>query len=224
LKFKFFVLFLVITIAGFSSSPLYADSTPITVQNASFENYNPFTNGCSGAGCAYNGGQIPNWSITGGAGSWQPGSNSVYFNTALPGGNTVAFVNFGSISQDLGISLLPNSVYTLSVFVGNRLDGMSGGTYSIGLDAGASLLGSTTGLNSSLTRGTFTQEFFTFSTGQTVTPGDLSIVLGTSGGQSDFDNVSLAVGQNTSVPEPTSLVLLIAGAAFVGLFSLLRRA
>jgi hypothetical protein len=218
-KLKLLLLCLALAVAGLSSLPLYADST-ISIQNASFENYNAFTVTNCGTGCGYNLGPIPDWTGTGG--SWQPGS--AQFNFPLPDGNVLAYTNGGSISQDLGISLLPNSVYTLSVFVGDRLDGYSTGPYSIALDAGGTTLASLSGSGSDITSGTFADEILIFSTGQNVVSGDLSIVLASGGVQADFDDVSLTVGQNAAVPEPMSLILLVAGVAFVGLFSLLRRA
>lgn len=220
MKLKLLLLCLALAVAGLSSLPLYADST-ISIQNASFESYNPLTIGC-GPGCTYNFGPIPGWTLTGMGGSWTPGS--ALFNSPLPDGNILAYTNGGSISQDLGVSLLPNSVYTLSVFVGDRLDGYSTGPYSIALDAGGTTLASLSGFGSDITSGTFADEILIFSTSQNVVSGDLSIVLASGGLQADFDNVSLTVGQNPAVPEPTSLILLVAGVAFVGLFSLLRRA
>lgn len=216
---KLFMIFVATAVAAFAVSPLYADSV-IAIQNASFETYNPWTSPC-GTGCAYNYGLIPGWTSTGAGGSWEP--NSTYFSTPPPDGNIIAFTN-GTISQDLGVTLLSNSIYTLSVFVGDRLDGDSG-VYSIAIDAGGTMLDSLSGSSSSIPAGTFADETFTFSTGSTVTPGDLSIILSNlSGGQADFDNVSLTVAPSTAAPEPTSLVLLVAGVAFLGLFSLLRRA
>jgi hypothetical protein len=155
---------------------------------------------------------------------WLMGGRLRIFQYTASEGSIVAYTNGGTISQDLGITLLSNSVYTLSVFVGNRLDGESG-VYSIALDAGGTTLNSLSGSSSSIPSGTFADEILIFSTGSNVTPGDSSIVLSNpSGGQADFDKVSLTVASNTAVPEPESLILLVVGIAFVGLFSLLRRA
>jgi hypothetical protein len=217
-KFKLFLLFIAIGLAASTGSPLYADSV-IPVQNASFENLSSSsTTGC-GTGCFYNSGPIPGWITTGNSGSFQP--NNTYFNLPLPNGNVVGYTNGGTISQDLGVSLLPNSFYTLSVFVGSRLDSYKG-PYSIALDAGGTPLASLTGFSSEiLPAGSFTDEILTFSTGSTVAPGDLSIVLGNPGDpQGDFDNVSLAV---RAVPEPNSLIMLIAGIGFAGLLFTRRR-
>jgi len=189
-----------------SGVPALAD-TSVPIQNASFET----TSSVLGPG-VYNYGPIPGWTMVGTGGSWQP--NSSYYNLPLPDGNVVAFSS-GSLSQTLtGVSLQPNSSYTLTVAVGNRLDGFtSNGQYTIQLDAGSTVLATVTGSNSSITPGTFMDVVLTYTTGGTVTPGDLAIVLSTSGSQSNFDNVRLAV------PEPSSLSLMLVGLAFAGLLS-----
>jgi hypothetical protein len=209
MKLKPFLACLALSIVCFTSLPLYADST-IAVQNASFETTNPLTIPCAGPGtCAYNLGPIPGWTTTGDAGSWQPSSS--YFNLPLPDGNIVAYSNSGTISQTLtGISVLPNSSYMLSVFVGNRLDGFNN-TYSIALDAGSTVLCSFSASSATIAPGTFADETCSYHSGSLVPFGDLSIVLTTGGPQSDFDKVSLT----TSVPEPSSLVLIGSGLIFM---------
>jgi hypothetical protein len=172
----------------------------VTVQNASFETTNTLGTPC-GTGCAYNSGPIPGWTILAGlSGSWQP--NATYFNLPLPDGNIVAYT-YGAIVQDLG-ALTANTNYTLSVFVGDRLDGQSG-NYLVGLIGGDSLMCSSGGASSAIGSGFFAQKTCSFSTGSAPL-GDLSIVLeSTGGGQSDFDKVSV------STPEPSSVLLLGAG-------------
>ncbi len=192
----------------------FADTIP--VQNASFEITNPLTFTC-GAGCAYNYGPIPDWTITGTGGSFQP--SSAYFNLSTINGSTVAFSSGGMISQYLGIGLTPNSTYTLSVGVGNRFDLLST-TYSIGLYAGATLLNSFSGSNASITPGTFATENVTFVTGATVAPGTLGIALSSLGNQTDFDNVMLTTSAPVSTPEASSLLLLCAGLAGLGTLTL----
>lgn len=185
----------------------------ISIQNASFETTNPLISPCAGTGCAYNGGPIPGWTLTGNGGSFQP--SSLYFNLPLPDGNIVAYSNGGSISQDLGVSLLADATYTLSVFVGDRLDNRTS-NYSLSLLAGTTTLCTFSGSNASITPGTFADETCTFQSGTTLPSGDLSIVLTSAGTQTDFDDVSLSV---VSVPEPSSVVLLVVGLLSVGLFS-----
>jgi len=184
-----------------ASSPAWADNIP--VQNASFQSSNPFNMSFSGG--PFNLGPIPGWSITGIAGSWQP--NSTEF-SSLPSGTIVGFTDGGTISQTLtGNSVLANTFYTLSVLVGDRMDGFSG-NYTISLDAGTTTLCSFSGSSSSITSGTFAKETCSFESGSVVPAGDLTVVL--AGGvdntaQLDVSNVSVAT------PEPRSLALLTVG-------------
>lgn len=196
----------------FGNGVACADSVP--VQNPSFEITARLTTTCVGPGiCLYNAGSIPGWTISGAAaGSFEP--SSFYFNLPLPNGSIVAFTNGGSISQTLfGISLQPDSTYTLSVDVGHRLDG-DVANYSISLDAGSSVLCTTGGSNGSASPGTFIDAILTCTTGPSVPSGFLGIVLAGSGVQVDFDNVQLNV---VPTPEPSALVLMLTGLGVVGL-------
>lgn len=190
---------------GFASKSALADQ--LSIQNPSFETTNPLTLPCVGSGCGFNLGPIPGWATTGAqTGSWQP--SSFYFNLPLPDGNIVAYTNSGTISQTLtGIPALPNTFYTLSVFVGHRLDGFAN-NFSIALDAGATTLCSFSGSNSGIISGTFADETCTFQTGSVVPTGDLSIILTGAGPQIDFDNVTVRT------PEPSSVLLTGFGLLF----------
>jgi hypothetical protein len=187
----------------------------IAIQNSSFETTNPLDNPC-GTGCAYSIGAIPDWTVSGA----QTGTvtfNSTYYSTPAPDGTVVAYTNGGTISQTLtGISLLPNSIYTLSVFVGDRLDNLVT-DYSFSLSAGGTVLNTFSASNGDITPGTYQQEFLTYTTGAVPTPGDLGISLSSVTGQADFDNVQLTVfpaeqGYNddppVSTPEPASFLML----------------
>jgi hypothetical protein len=123
------------------------------------------------------------------------------------------------MSQTLtGISLLPNSVYTLSVDVGRRLDVVAA-SYSLNLLDGSSVF-CTSGSNSngSITAGTFEDITLTCATGATVPGGFLGIELTGAGRQVDFDNVQLNVASTVVTPEPNALVLTLAGLLMGGLF------
>ena len=196
---KFFLFLFCFTLMA---GAVWADG--VTVQNASFETSNPLTSGC-GAGCAYNLGPIPGWTTSAGqSGSWQP--SATYFNLPLPDGNIVTYT-YGTLSQDLG-ALLANTTYTLSVYVGDRLDGASG-NFLVGLLVGGSSACSSGGASSAIGGGLFAQETCSFTTGS-APAGDLSVFLAsTGGGQGNFDNVS--VSTSNSVPEPSSIQLLGAG-------------
>ena len=209
IRSKFCFVLLIAGILALSGTSAWADS--ISVTNASFETTNPLSSSFSGG--TYNLGPIPGWTTTGVSGSFQP--NSSIF-SAIPDSSTVAFANGGSISQTLtGNSLLANTSYTLSVFVGNRLDGYSG-SYTIALDAGATTLCTFSGTSSSIKPGTFVDETCSYTSGSTVPAGDLSIILTDShGAQLIVDDVSV------TTPEPGSLALLTAGIGF--LFFIARR-
>lgn len=200
------------------SGTAWADGLP--VQNASFETSNPLNISFSGG--PYNLGPIPGWNSSGVAGSWAPNSSEF---SAIPDGSIVAYTNDGSISQTLtGSSVQPNSSYTLSVFVGNRLDGYSGnGNYTISLDAGSTTLCSFTGNSASITAGTFADETCSYQSGSIVPSGDLSIVLtsNSSGAQLDIEEVS--VSDPVSTPEPGSLLLVSVGLFCVLFILVLRR-
>jgi PEP-CTERM motif len=210
------VIFLLALCFAVSGAAAWGDGVP--VQNASFETTYALTSPC-GLGCAYNG-AIPDWTVTGAeGGSFQPGT--IFFNLPLPNGSIVAYSNGGTISQILGITVQPDSTYTLSVYVGARLDGLVT-NYSIALDDGSTTLCSTpTASNGAIKPGTFADVTLTCSTGATVAPGDLAIVLTSGGTQIDFDNVTLNVVQT---PEPASYLLLCIGLGAMLVFFRYRRA
>ncbi len=190
-----------------------ADSVPIT--NPSFESLaGPLTSGC-GPGCFFNGGPIIGWTIVNG-GPFQPGA----FLPTIPDGSLVAFANAtGSISQTLtGNSVLGDSLYTLSLFVGNRTDNI-GGNYTLSLDT---ILGGVTttlcsfsGNAQSITPGTFQSEGCNYTSGSSVPAGNLFLQFAAGSGQLDVDAVSLTVQPATGVPEPSSILLLSIGVLFV---------
>ena len=200
-----------------------ADS--ISILNASFETTSPLGTSCAGAGCAFNFGPVPDWTITGATGSFQPGTSTNYFNTALPDGSIVAYTNGGTLSQTLaGISLLPNATYTLSVDVGRRNDVVAA-NYSLNLLDGSTVFctsGPTS--NASIAAGTFTDVTLTCTTGASVPAGLLGIELTGDGRQIDFDNVQLSVtGGTVATPEPGALLLTLAGLLMSGLLFLRSR-
>jgi len=202
----------------------WADNIPIV--NPSFESAGPLNTPC-GTGCAYNYGPvpgIPGWSSVGG-GSWMPGS----FFTSIPDGSLIAFANAqSSLTQTLtGNSVLTNSLYTFSVFVGDRTDGING-NYILSLDTivggVTTTLCSVPGNAASIARGTFQLESCTYASGSSVPSGNLFLQLSAVSGQLDVDNVSLTVQPvTTSVPEPSSVLLLSIGMLLVFSTLLMRR-
>jgi len=196
---------------AFGSGAARADG--ISILNASFESTNPFTNSVAGVG-SWNLGPIPDWTVTGAGGSWAPGPAAF---SSAPDGTVVAYSNGGTISQSLGVFVLANSVYTLSVDVGHRLDGLAT-SYSISLDDNGVPLCTSSGSSTGIAAGTFADVVLTCPTGASVIPGALSIVLASGGVQSDFDNVQLSV---VSSPEPSTLLLF--GTGLLGLAGIAKR-
>jgi PEP-CTERM motif len=214
-----FVLVLCFAITGPNA---LADS--VTITNPSFETPGaPVNSGC-GTGCAYNGVAPLGWT---GGGSFEPGG----ILSPVPDGSLIAYANAGgSISQTLsGTSLVDNSVYTLSLFVGNR-GGSLGGNYTLSLDT--ILGGITTTLctfsgnaaSPNIAVGTFQVEGCTYASGSTPPAGNLFLQFTALNGQLDVDNVSLTVQPNgpVGVPEPSSMLLLGIGALLVLITWMLR--
>src|SRR5579862_1029204 len=171
--------------------------TILPLQNPSFEVANPITINC-GTNCFYNNGPIPSWTtVSGTVGSAQPGSS--IFNLPLPdGGSVLTYNNGGTISQTLtGVSLQPNTTYKLSIDVGHRLDGYVT-NYTVSLLAGTTTLNSISGSNGTVTAGSFADEFLTYTTGSSVTSGDLTVQLTSCGTQSNFDAIRLTTGTTTN--------------------------
>src|SRR6202035_947089 len=126
-----------------------------------------------------------------------------------------------SLSQQLtGTSALANSIYTLSVFVGDRaIDGLSG-NYTLSLDTilggvVTSTLCSVSGNASSIASGTFQLVSCSSPSLSSVPSGDLYVQLSANSGQLDVDNVSLTVQSANSIPEPSSILLLGVGMFFL---------
>lgn len=209
---KLFVISLLCLGCMALSGPVWADSVSIT--NSSFEIANPLNLGC-GTGCAFNPGPVPGWTTTSG-GTWKPGA---YF-PSVPDGSLIGYANAGSsISQTLSDSVLANSFYTLSAFVGNRGDQYGNGTFTIFLDTilngNTTTLCSFTGSASGIAAGTFQDETCSFSSGSIVPTGNLFLQFSALTGQLDIDNVSLTVRPVVNTPEPGSVGLLGMGALFL---------
>lgn len=167
--------------------PVVAQGTPIAIVNPSFE-LSPSVPVGDPVG-PWGNGAIAGWTASGSVGEWQPAASQF---ASLPDGQTVAWSNGGSISQDLGVPVQANATYTLSVYVGHRFGGWVA-NYAINLNAGTANLCSATGSNGTIPAGTFQQITLTCPAGANPAAGNLSIVLSGTGAQIDFDNVSLTI-------------------------------
>jgi hypothetical protein len=209
-----------LAIAGAALVSTHADAGTITVLNPSFEilaagypNYGP---GSCAPGCTYSVGLgIPDWNASPTSsfyGQFQPGNpaNTAYYNNPLPDGPTVAFISGGALYQTVVNSMVAGVTYTLGVDVGYRKDIADDG--SVGLQIGTNLLSGSFVSISNGPQGTGSWVFDTVSL--TATAADqgqmLSVVLDNTGGQGNFDNVSVSAS-----PLPATWTMMIAG--FVGL-------
>lgn len=154
-----------------------------TVQNPSFEISSP-------AG-TWNYGPIPGWTIAGSAGLLAIPS---FLPSTCDNSSTVAWSNGGTISQDLGTPAQANTNYALTVCIVRRSDSL-GSTYTITIGTC-----SVTGLMSTVPAGTASPVTLPCPTGATPPAGNLSISLGCSGVQCDFDSVSLSTGPPQTIP------------------------
>ena len=200
-----------------------AHATPVPIADPSFENINvggPGGTFIGSAGALL--GTAPNWDTSGNAGN---GVQSVtngddYFDASTlpaPGDGTNYFYADMAVGesaycwQDIG-PLLSNTTYTLTIAVGETLQGLPG-TGFIGLVNGESpfqtLLASTPVDTTNYTPGTFADVTVVYTTGAYVS-GDLTILMeGTSGEQLAFDNVRL----DAETPaNPTALLPILSSA------------
>lgn len=148
-----------------------------TVQNPSFES--PVTFTTTNANGSYEIRTVPGW--TGTWGVWKP--NATEYAT-LPDGTQVLFSASGPETQDLGPQQA--GTYKLTIQQGNRGDGAgNAASCTVQLDTT-----SITTANADIPVGTW--QAVTLSYTPASPSGDLILSLSASGGQCNFDNVSLA--------------------------------
>ena len=194
----------------------------INVLNPSFETLPAggltSTGGCGVVvGCQYSIDVIPGWNNGGYSGQWQPGVLPSFFLNTADLGPTVAYSNGGTISQTVGATVVPGTIYTLNVDFGSRFDYPFNGTADLLINGNQYF---STG---SLVSGGWAPFSATY-TGSAADAGQpITIELTAFGGQADFDNVQLSDNspEQFATPEPASLVLL--GSAFAGFAFWYRR-
>lgn len=189
-----------------------ASATTIPVANSSFETL-PIggLNDPCGPTCSFSTGLgIPGWTTTGdGTGQWIIGGFAG--NPSATDGNVIAYSNGGTIFQTVG-NAVAGASYTLQVDMLHRTDLPAAGTVELEIN-GVSVATASGVDGGSGTWSTWTANYTATATdaGQS-----LSILLGSSGAQADFDNVRLSV---SGVPEASTWAMLMLGFAGLGLAS-----
>ena len=156
---------------------------------------------------------LAGWVNAGDSGTFDP--HAAAFAAGAPEGENVAFssVNGPTISQVLAATAQSNTLYTLTMLVGNRLDADFGG-YQSELWAGGIMLAQDNG-SQLPADGQFllsTIQYFV-GAGDAVAGSALEIRFRSLGWQTVFDDVRLDATER--VPEPTLLALLGLGGAAV---------
>jgi len=127
-----------------------------------------------------------------------------------------------TMTQDLGVTFLANTTYTLTVALGNRVVGDISGSMRFGLTNGGTELGTFTlvAVPSAVTGGTFQDFTYTFTTGAVAPTGNVGISLEAPDpsqsqfgpGRGVFDNVRLDA---SPVPEPSAGLCALIGASLI---------
>ena len=162
----------------------------IAVNNPSFETFNPLNaTGSPDLHGSWNNGPIPDWTISGSGGSFQP--TYLTFN-AFPDGPISAWSNGGTIYQTVTPTAIAGDTYTLFVDIGTRLDAPGVGYADLminGIPHLATALGTAVA-------GQWTTWEATYTATSADAGGLIRIDLNSPGIQGNYDNVVL------STPEP----------------------
>jgi hypothetical protein len=185
-----------------------AHAAPVLIVNPGFE-----TSILDDSGAVFT---VPGWVNGGDSGVFDP--HAAAFAAGAPEGENVAFSSHGAptISQVLSSSAEANTLYTLTMLIGNRLDAPFGG-YQTELWAGGIFLASD---NNTLAPedGAFllsTLQYF-LSAGDAAIGSALEIRFRSLGFQTVFDDVKLDA-THRAVPEPGLLSLMVLGATTLAL-------
>ena len=146
------------------------------------------------------------------SGSPAQGSNMLAINAQA--NSALGFV----VYQNIPVTLVSGTIYTLTVAIGNRISGHATDNFKIELDAhdgsGNSILARYDGLGSSLTADSWTDKTISYTATAADAGKTLTIFLGvdtaakTYSQVTDFDNVRLT---SAPIPEPGTITLLAAG-------------
>jgi hypothetical protein len=180
----------------------------ITIGDPSFEGVALAPGGFTSGTYAAN-----SWNSNANAGIFRPTAAS--YPSGVPDGVNIGYSSSAAvIDQVLTATLTANTVYTLSVDVGNRLDTPHNDGYTIQLLAGGTVLNGTTNFPNP-TQGNFVVATDSYTTGAADPllgqPLEIKLISAATG-QTSFDNVLLDASP-VNVPEPTTLALFAIGAA-----------
>jgi hypothetical protein len=200
---KFFCVLRLSAVVG-ALSVLTCAGADITITNPSFE---ADVLNCAGGPTCYDVGVAPGWNATTFKPSTGPGGE---FPGGVPDGVNVLAVGDPSVnqtaSQTLTAILSANTVYTLTIYVGQRADTPLSG-YAVSLEANGVVLASDSSLQPA--SGKFLLDTVTYTSGSNPAElgKDLAIDLFSSGGgaQVVFDDVKLSADP-ASAPEPAFLL------------------
>ena len=149
------------------------------------------------------------WDISGGVAP-------SHFSSPAPKGDQVGFLWADSFTQTLTTAVAPNSTYTLSAWFTSSFHTAPLFSVSFELELLVSgVMVASTGPLFPTTLGTFEMATVVYNTGPAPGGGLLGIRITGGGTETDFDEVRLD-GSLTSVPEPTTLLLLGTGLAIAG--------
>jgi hypothetical protein len=196
-----------------------ASADPVAIANSSFE----MPDLTSGGNTWTN--TYPDWDEPA-----TPGDAFVEFISgfAADGMQHIGVATNGEVSQNLGVQLLPNTIYQLTVAVGHRntFVAATGNESTFGLYVGGDAAAGGTLLAESVVDafpipvGTFEDFTLTYTTDAAPPSGDLYIALSSGGGnRGHFDNIRLDA---SAIPEPSTLALVavaVIAMTFAGLRS-----
>jgi len=212
---------IILALAAAVSVGTASANVSIPVTNFSFETLPGGGLNQTGSNCSntYSVGAIPVWieSGPGPSGQFNPGTPGCIFNS-VPNGSIIAYTNDGTLSQTVSATVVTGNTYTLTVFEGTRADCCTAGGDTADLLVNGVQYFAT---GTVATAGNWTQWTATY-TGLAADAGDsITIQLGGTGNQADFDDVTLSYTTPSAVPEPAYLTLLAAGLG--GMMMVVRR-
>ena len=181
-----------------------AGAAPVSIVNAGFE-----AQSLDDSGAVFS---AVGWLNGGDSGVFDPHADA--FAAGAPEGENVAFASHGgpTISQILSAAAQANTLYTLTMLVGNRLDANFGG-YQAELWAGGTMLAQDGSQQPADGQFLLSTVQYFVAAGNPAIGSSLEIRFRSLGWQTVFDDVRLDATE--SVPEPTLLALLGLGGAAV---------